>query len=158
MKDTRYVRRSGFLSNCFAFMAEMATYIGVQPRTASADPAVAPPGIARGTRVSYTTPPTAGYPTVVVTPGTTAIGDFICITNLEVVLVGGVNVPKAGEVVSMHGGGKVPILTTVAVNSGDAAYTAANGQATNVATGATFIGTFTQTTAGAGIAEVELGV
>jgi hypothetical protein len=139
-------------------MAEMMTYIGIEPRTATADPVVNPPGIARGTRVSYVTPPTAGAPTVNITPGQTALGDFITTTNLEVDLIAGVNVPKPGQVASVHGGGKVPILTTVAVNSGDPAYTAVNGQATNVSTGATFLGTFTQTTAGAGLSEVELGV
>lgn len=139
-------------------MAEMATYIGIQPRTATADPAVVPPGIARGTRVVLTTPPTAGAPTVVVAPGVLAVGDYVTITVLEVVLIGGVNVPKPGQVASMHGGGKVPIICAVSVASGDPAYTAANGQATNVATGATLIGTFTVPAAAGALGEVELGV
>lgn len=140
-------------------MAEMATYVGIEPRSATPDPAVAPPGIARGIRVSVVTPPTGGAPTVNVTPGVTAVGDYITLQLLESVLVGGVNVGKPGAVASMHGGGKVPIVAAVAVASGDPAYTAANGQATNVSTGATLIGTFTMPASGAGVlTEIELGV
>jgi len=122
-------------------MAEMATYIGIAPRTAIADPANA--NIPRGSRVNLQA---NGY---IALQDATAIGDFITITD---VIQG-----KPGEVASLWGGGKCAVIAAVAVAAGDPAYTAANGQATNVATGATLFGKFTQPASGAGVlTEVEL--
>ena len=146
-------------------MAEMATYVGVAKRTAVPDPSAVAAGggkLARGTRVSILTPPTAGLaPTVVQTPGVTAVGDYVCLADLEIAYIGTplANVGKPGPVASMHGGGKVPAVGAVATASGDSAYTAANGQFTNVATGATLVGTWVSPCPGAGqLGEVELGV
>jgi hypothetical protein len=79
----------------------------------------------------------------------TAVGDWITITDIAP--------GKSGEVASLWGGGKCAVIVTVAVAAGDPAYTAANGQATNVVTGAQLFGKFTQPASGAGVlTEVEL--
>jgi hypothetical protein len=57
----------------------------------------------------------------------------------------------------MNEGAKVPAVAAVAVAAGDPAYSAANGQWTNVSTGAAICGRFTQPASGAGVlTEVEI--
>jgi hypothetical protein len=141
MKDTRYLKRKGFLSHVFAFMAEMATYIGIEPRTIVADPANA--DIGRGLRVFLQA---NGY---VALQDNTALGDYMTITAITHGL--------AGEGASLFGGGKVPAVASEAVNAGDQAYTAANGQCGKTSTSNVAIGKWTQPASGAGVlSEIEL--
>ena len=119
-------------------MAEMATYIGIRPRTVTANPLN--PDIARGIRVKLNATGTVDV------QDATAIGDYV---TLQTIALG-----SAGDASSLWGGGKVPMVAAVAVAMGDLAYTAANGQVTNVSTGATLLGKFTQPASGAGVLQV----
>jgi len=123
-------------------MAEMATYVGVFPRSVIAQTAGG--NIGRGLRVTRQTDGT-----VIVTAANSSRGDYITLGLIE----GG----KPGPAVNAAGGGKVPAVAAVAVNVADLAYSAANGQFTNVSTGAVLMGRFTQPASGAGVlTEVEL--
>jgi hypothetical protein len=82
--------------------------------------------------------------------GIGVVGDMIALHDIEA--------NKPGAAVSTHGGGKVAVVASVAVAAGDLAYSAANGQASNVSAGAQLIGKWTQPASGAGVlSEVELG-
>jgi hypothetical protein len=125
-------------------MAEMATYIGIEPRTGTAS--LASGGIARGLRVLFNASSTLDLQDI------TARGDFVTIQALEA------NPPgKPGEIASAWGGGKVPAVASVLTNPGDPAYTAASGQFSNVSTGAILVGKWIVGASGAGVlGEVEL--
>jgi len=119
-------------------MAEMATYIGVEPRTIVANNA-----IARGLRCTMN----AVTGTFDVEATTTVHGDFITLAAIEA--------GKPGPAASAYGGGKVPAVAAGAVAVGDPAYAAASGQFGN--TGTVLLGKFTQPASGAGVlTEVEL--
>lgn len=118
-------------------MAELATYIGVEPRTE-----ICGVDVPRGSRVVY-----GAAGTVTLAP-IGVRGDYIA-------MVDGKNTEPAAFA-SLSGGGKVPAVASVAVNQGDLAYSAAAGQVSNVATGAVLMGRWTTTTALGTLGEVEL--
>lgn len=119
-------------------MAELATYVGIEPRTE-----ICNVDIARGLRAVY-----GSNGQLTLAPNTVR-GDYVTLVD-----------GKAGETVavaSMHGGGKVGMVAALAVAAGDPCYGAANGQVTSVATGAAIVGRFTQPARVAGVlTEVEL--
>jgi hypothetical protein len=120
-------------------MADMASYIGIEPRTINA----AGVAIARGLRTQLNSSGTHDLAPIGVK------GDFVALTDIEA--------NKPGAAASMNGGGKVPAVASVACVVGDLAYSAANGQFSNIATGATACGKWTQPASGAGVlGEVEL--
>jgi hypothetical protein len=118
-------------------MAELATYIGVEPRTE-----ICGADIARGLRVVYN----LGGAVTLASIGVR--GDYIS-------LIDGKN-GEPSTFVSASGGGKVPAVASVAVNQGDLAYSAAAGQVSNVSAGAILMGRWTTTTAIGTLGEIEL--
>jgi len=121
-------------------MAEMATYIGIEPRTVTANAAVS-----RGQRVTLNSSGTVDV------QDNTAAGDYVAITDIEA--------GKVGEVASMSGGGKVPALASEATNVGDLAYTATTGRFSKTSTSNVAVGRWVLAASGAGVlGEVELGV
>ena len=120
-------------------MAELATYVGIEPRTINCG---ATP-IARGLRVIV------GTDGKVTLAGAAARGEFVTLTDIEANLT--------GAAASMTGGGKVPAVASAAVAVGDPAFAAANGQFANAGTVA--IGKWILAASGAGVlGEVELGM
>src|SRR6516162_6014504 len=93
-------------------MAEMATYIGVIPRTVTANAAAV-----RGTRLTLNSSGTCDAAAI------TDVGDYIALQAIEAA--------KTGAAASIHGGGKVPAVASGAVAVGDPAYTAASGKFSN---------------------------
>lgn len=119
-------------------MAEMASYIGVEPRTIIANVA-----IARGLRTVLNTAGTHDL------AGIGVKGEFIALHDIEAT--------KTGAAASMNGGGKVPAVASEAVAIGDPAYSAASGQSSKTAAGAQLLGKWTQPASGAGVlSEIEL--
>ncbi len=119
-------------------MAEMATYIGIEPRTGIANAA-----IARGLRCLVNASGTLDL------QDGTARGDFVAIHDIEAA--------KSGEVASLWGGGKVPALASEAVVVGDAAYTAAAGKFSKTSTSNVLVGKWILAASGNGVlGEVEL--
>lgn len=125
-------------------MAEMTSYVGIQPRT------VIPTSTAlvRGVRVTRNS---SGLCAV-----SAAIdrGDYVTITDAAA--------SEPVQVASMDGGGKVPALTADGLTNnttaiGEIAYGAANGMFSNVSTSAAVVGKWTTITAENGVlGEVEL--
>ena len=117
-------------------MAEMATNIGNIPRTIQANVA-----IARGLRCILNTSGTFDL------AGATVRGDMVAAEDIAAA--------KAGAGYGLQNG-KVPAVaaTTVAVN--DLAYSAANGQFTNVSTNAVYMGKWALAAAANTLGEVEL--
>ena len=112
-------------------MAELATYIGIVPRTG-----ICSVDIARGLRCTYNP---SGQLAIA---GIGVRGDYVTLVD-----------GKATETVaisSLSGGGKVAVQASVVVAAGDIAYSAASGQASNVVTGAQVLGRWTQPASGAG--------
>lgn len=118
-------------------MAELATYVGVEPRTE-----ICGVDVARGLRV------TLNASGVVVLAGLAVRGDYIA-------LIDGKNT-EPSTFVSLSGGGKVPAQASEAVNTGDLAYSAAAGQTSKTVTSAVLMGRWTTTTASGTLGEVEL--
>ena len=118
-------------------MAELATYVGIEPRTA-----VCSVDIARGLRATMNS---SGQ---LVLAGLAARGDYMALVD-----------GKATEtiaVASLSGGGKVPAVASEAVNQGDLAYSVAGGQTSKTVTSAVLLGRWTTTTASGTLGEVEL--
>ena len=116
-------------------MAELATYVGIEPRTE-----VCSVDVARGLRVINA----SGQ---VVLAGLAVRGD-------KVAMVDG----KAGEpsaFASLSGGGKVPMVASEQTAVADLAYSAANGQASKTVTSAVLLGRWTTATAPGTLGEVE---
>ncbi len=118
-------------------MAEIATYVGVEPRTE-----ICGVDIARGLRVVLNA---SG---VVVLAGLSVRGDYMS-------LIDGKNT-EPSTFVSLSGGGKVPAVASEAVNQGDLAYSAASGQTSKTVTSAVLMGRWTTTTAIGTLGEIEL--
>jgi hypothetical protein len=120
-------------------MAELATYVGIEPRSVN----VGATAVARGVRVTR-----AADGTVAV-EGAAARGDYVTLTDGEA------NQPVA--VAAMGGGGKVAALASAVAVVGGLAYAAASGQF--AASGTVVVGRFTQPASGAGVlTEVELNI
>jgi hypothetical protein len=121
-------------------MAEMASYLAVDPITITANAT-----LVRGVRVSLNSSGTCD-----VADATTA-GDYVTLTAIEAA--------KPGTAVNTAGGGKVPALASEAVAVGDAAYAAAAGKFSKTTTNATLLGRWTLAASGDGVlGEVLLGV
>jgi hypothetical protein len=121
-------------------MPEMASYVGIEPRTITANAA-----IARGLRCSLNASGTYDL------QDNTAIGDMIALHDIEAGLT--------GAAASTHGGGKVPAVASEAVLMGDPAYTATLGRCSKTSSSNVLIGKWTQPASGAGVlSEIELGV
>lgn len=119
-------------------MAEMASYIGIEPRTGIANAACS-----RGLRYLVNASGTLDV------QDNTARGDFVAITDIEAA--------KAGEVASLWGGGKVPAVASEATVAGDAAYTATTGRFSKSSTSNVAVGKWIVGASGAGVlGEVEL--
>jgi hypothetical protein len=119
-------------------MAEMATYIGIEPRTGIANAA-----IARGLRCFVNASGTLDI------QDNTARGDYVTIQDIEAA--------KPGEVASGWGGGKVPAVASEATLPGDAAYTATLGRFSKSTTSNVLVGRWILGASGAGVlGEVEL--
>lgn len=119
-------------------MAEMATYIGIEPRTIIANAA-----IARGLRCSLNASGTYDI------QDNTARGDMVSMHDIEA--------GKPGEAASLWGGGKVPAVASEATLVGDLAYTATLGRFSKTATSNVLLGRWVQPASGAGVlGEVEL--
>jgi hypothetical protein len=120
-------------------MAEMATYIGIEPRTINAAGAA----LARGLRVALNSSGTYDL------AGIGVSGEFVTLHDIEA--------NKPGAAASVGGGGKVPAVSSEACAVGDIAYSAASGQFSKTASGAVVMGKWTLATTGAGVlGEVEL--
>jgi hypothetical protein len=118
-------------------MAELATYVGVEPRTE-----ICGADINRGLRVVLNA---SG---VVVLAGLAVRGDYIA-------LIDGKNT-EPSTFVSLSGGGKVPAVASEQTAVGDLAYSAANGQTSKTVTSAVLMGRWTTATAIGTLGEVEL--
>lgn len=119
-------------------MAEMATNVGVTPRTGIANAA-----LSRGLRVTRNSSGTLDL------QDATARGDYVCGQDI----VAG----KAGEVYEMGGGGKVPAVASAASTVGALAYSAAAGQFGVSSTNAVLVGRWVLAASGSGVlGEVEL--
>src|SRR5262245_5718939 len=120
-------------------MAEIATYIGVEPRTVQNGGSA----IARGLRC------TLQSTGLVAVQDNTARGDFVTAHDIAA--------HEAGEAFSMQGGGKVPAVASEATLVGDPAYTATAGRFSKTTTSNVLVGRWTQPASGAGVlGEVEL--
>ena len=119
----------------------MATYIGIQPRTILANAA-----LGRGIRVSLNSSGSCDA------SGITDAGDYITLTAIEAA--------KVGNATSMHGGGKVPAISSEAAAVGDPAYTAASGKFSKTSgSSAVLVGKWALATSGADVlGEIELAV
>lgn len=118
-------------------MAEIATYIGIEPRTE-----ICSVDVARGLRATLNA---SGQ---LVLAGLAVRGDYMALVD------GKATEPVA--VASLSGGGKVPAVASEAVNQGDLAYSAASGQTSKTVTSAVLMGRWTTTTAIGTLGEVEL--
>ena len=119
-------------------MAEMATYIGVEPRTGIANAA-----IARGLRVTMNANGTLDI------ADNTVKGDYVSLQDIEA--------GKPGVVVSIYGGGKVPAVASEATFVGDLAYTATPGRFSKTTASNVLLGRWIAAASGAGVlGEVEL--
>lgn len=121
-------------------MAELATYIGIEPRTVQN---ASGSTIGRGLRVVL------GSGGTVTLAGLAARGDYITLQDIPT--------GEAGLAASLSGGGKVGAQSSEAANAGDLAYSVANGQVSKTATSAVLVGRWTQPALGGGaLSEVEL--
>jgi hypothetical protein len=120
-------------------MAELATYIGITPRSIN----LANTAVVRGVRVSRAS---TGLNAVA---DATTRGDYVTLTAgaaLETIAVA-----------SMADGGKVPALASEACAVGDAAYAAAAGKFSKTSTNAAVLGRWTLAASADGVlGEVEL--
>lgn len=120
-------------------MAELATYIGITPRSIN----LANTAVVRGVRVSRAS---TGLNAVA---DATTRGDYVTLTAgaaLETIAVA-----------SMADGGKVPALASEACAVGDAAYAAAAGKFSKTSTNAAVLGRWTLAASGDNVlGEVEL--
>ena len=120
-------------------MAEMATYVGIEPRTINLTAAA----VSRGVRVTRNS---SGLCAV---EGAAARGDYVT-------LVAGA-ASESISAASTNGGGKVPALASEASTVGGLAYAAAGGKF--AASGTVVLGRWTQAASGDGVlGEVELGI
>lgn len=120
-------------------MAEMATYVGIEPRTILASSVAQ----ARGVRVTRNS---AGATAI---QDATLRGDYVTLTAIEA--------SSVGQAASMSGGGKVPALASEATTVGDIAYAAASGKFSKTSTSAAVVGRWTLAASGDGVlGEVEL--
>lgn len=117
---------------------ELATYIGIEPRSAfNASGST----IARGLRVSLNA---SGQ---IAIQDATARGDYVTLQDIPN--------NESGLVASMQGGGKIPVQAGATFAVGDYAYAAAGGQIGTTNTNA-LIGRCTQPGAANKLTEVEL--
>lgn len=114
-------------------MAELATYIGIVPRTILANSVAQ----VRGVRVTRNS---AG--TTAIADNTTR-GDYVTLTAIEASL--------PGTAASMSDGGSVPALASEACAIGDLAYSAASGKFSKTSAGAVLCGRWTQAASGDGV-------
>jgi hypothetical protein len=120
-------------------MPELASYIGIEPRTASNQSGST---IGRGLRVLY------GATGLITLAGVGVRGDYVTLQDIAN--------NDVGLVTSLSGGGKVGAVASVAVSQGDVAQAAANGQFAG-AGAAPILGKWTTAVSGAGVlGEVEL--
>jgi hypothetical protein len=120
-------------------MAELATYVGIEPRTAIATNVAQ----ARGVRV------TRNSSGVTAVADATTRGDYVTLTDIAA--------SSAGQVASLSGGGKIPALASEATVVGDLAYAAAAGKFSKTSTNAALLGRWTLAASGDGVlGEVEL--
>ncbi len=118
-------------------MAELSTYIGIEPRTAyNASGST----IGRGLRVTLNA---SGQ---IVLAGAGVRGDYVTLQDIEN--------NAAGLVVSCQGGGKVAMSSSGTFNIGDLVYAAANGQVGTTNTNP-LIGRATQAATSGTLFEVE---
>lgn len=120
-------------------MAEMATYVGIEPRSINLTAAA----VSRGIRV------TRNSSGLCAAQDATKKGDYVTLQS-----------GAASETISaasLGGGGKVPALASEAVAVGDLAYSAAAGKFSKTSTSAVLVGRWTQAASGDGVlGEVEL--
>lgn len=121
-------------------MAELASYIGIEPRTIKAT-AVAQ---ARGIRVTLDSSGTTAASAIGVR------GDYITLQAIAA--------SDFGLAASTSGGGKIPVVASEATAVGDAAYSAADGKVSKTSGGgAVLMGKWTLAASGDGIlGEIEL--
>jgi len=122
-------------------MAEMATYVGIVQRTITANAA-----LARGIRASLNSSGTCDASAI------TDAGDYVTLAAIEAA--------KPGPAASMHGGGKIPAISSEAVAVGDPAYTAASGKFSKTSgSSAVLVGKWALATTGVDVlGEIELAV
>lgn len=120
-------------------MAEMATYVGVTPRTVIATNVA----IGRGLRVVKDSSGT------VAVAGIGVRGDYVTIADIEA--------SKPGMACSMADGAKVPAVASEACAVGDDAYSAASGKFSKTSTNAVYCGRWSLAASADGVlGEVEL--
>lgn len=119
-------------------MPEMASYVGIEPRTVIPT-AVA---VARGIRL------VRGTDNLVSAAGSTVRGDYISL------VAAAASEPFAA--VSLQGGGKVPAVASETTTVGALAYSAASGKTSVTSTSAVLLGRWTTATAADALGEVEL--
>lgn len=119
-------------------MADAATYIGVVPRTIQLTNAA----IGRGLRV------VRGSDGTCTLAAATVRGDYVTMVDGAI--------SEYISAASLSGGGKVGAYASEAVNAGDLAYAAANGQFSKTSTNAALLGRWTTTTAVNTLGEVEI--
>ena len=118
-------------------MAEMATYIGSEPRAITASAA-----IARGLRCSLNSGGTCDL------QDDSAVGDYVALHDIEA--------GKRGAAAGLYDGGKVPAVASEAVAVGDPAYIADNGRFSKTE-GTILLGTWSLGASAGALGEVELG-
>jgi len=120
-------------------MANLASYVGIEPRTVIATSVA----IVRGVRLTLDSSGTVSAAAIGVK------GEF---ASLEAIAAS-----STGAAVSMNGGGKIPALASEAVAVGDAAYSAAAGKFSKTSTSAVAVGVWSMAASGDGVlGEVEL--
>jgi hypothetical protein len=120
-------------------MAELASYVGITPRTI----ANGTTDLVRGVRVTRNS------------SGVCAVADAS--TRGDYVTLHAITASEYGAAASMADGGKVPALASEACAVGDTAYAAAAGKFSKTSTNAAVCGRWTLATTGDGVlGEVEL--
>jgi hypothetical protein len=121
-------------------MSELATYIGIEPRTVNN---ISGATIVRGRRVVL------GSDGNVTLAAIGVRGDYVTLQDIEN--------NGCGLAVAVQAGNKIPAQSTEATNIGDTAYSAANGQFSKTSASAVIIGKWAAPASGANaLGEVEM--
>lgn len=120
-------------------MADMTTYVGIEPRSVK----ITGTAVSRGYRL------TRGSNGLLAVADASLRGEYVALVDIAA--------SESGQAASLSGGGKVPALSVEAAAVGDAAYSAAGGKFSKTATGNVVLGRWTQAANVANVlGEVEL--
>lgn len=120
-------------------MAEMTTYVGIEPRSVN----ITGTAVSKGYRL------TRGSNGLLAVAAASLRGEYVSLVDIAA--------SESGQAASLSGGGKVPALAVEACAVGDSAYSAAGGKFSKTAGGNVVLGRWTQAANVANVlGEVEL--